>query len=106
MNCYRCDKPLNEENESEEHFIPNSIGGHTISKKLLCRICNSKLAPLDASLANLLNIFMVLLNPRRDKGNIPLINAKNIHTKEDVYLNADGTEFSKNPEYVPITNWF
>lgn len=100
MNCYRCDEPLNEENESEEHLIPNSIGGHTISKKLLCRNCNSKLAPLDASLAKQLNIFMVLLNPKRDKGNIPHINAKNIHTQEEVYLNADGTEFSKHPEYI------
>ncbi|MCR4313554.1 MAG: HNH endonuclease [Candidatus Roizmanbacteria bacterium] len=100
MNCYRCDKPLNEQNESEEHLIPNSIGGHTISKKLLCRNCNSILASLDASLAKQLNIFMVLLNPKRDNGNIPHINAKNIHTKEDVYLNANGTEFSKYPEYI------
>lgn len=100
MNCYRCKKPLTQENQSEEHLIPNSVGGHTISKNLLCINCNSILGRLDAGLAKQLNVFMVLLNPKRDHGKTPPISATNLMKNEEVYLNADKTEIGKHPKYL------
>jgi hypothetical protein len=100
MNCYRCKNVLKEEYKSEEHLIPNSIGGHTISKNLLCKNCNSILGKLDAGLAKQLNVFMVLLNPNRDHGKIPPISAKNLRENEEVYLNANKTVIRKHPKYA------
>ena len=35
--CYICGKELTKLNESEEHIIPNAIGGKLKSKKLICK---------------------------------------------------------------------
>lgn len=41
--CYLCRCNLEKENISDEHIIPQVLGGCLISNKLLCRDCNSKL---------------------------------------------------------------
>ncbi len=41
--CYLCCCNLEKENISDEHIIPQALGGSLISNKLLCRDCNSKL---------------------------------------------------------------
>lgn len=43
---------------SEEHIIPNAIGGKLKSKELICKKCNSKLGhSMDKELAEQLDFF-------------------------------------------------
>jgi hypothetical protein len=48
MKCYICNE---NEVDSEEHIIPDSIGGKE-SAKILCTECNNKMSPLNQTLAN------------------------------------------------------
>ena len=40
--CIFCDKPLEGNNRSKEHIIPQCMGGKLWSKDLVCKDCNSK----------------------------------------------------------------
>jgi hypothetical protein len=39
--CYRCDEGLTESNKSDEHIIPNFLGGRLKAPVILCKSCNS-----------------------------------------------------------------
>lgn len=68
MKCYICEK--NEAN-SNEHIIPNAIGG-VLRAKILCKDCNSKLgASSDAVLAEQCLLFSNFVNHTRDRKDIP-----------------------------------
>lgn len=79
MECYYCNSAITEINKSEEHIIPNAIGGRLKSKKLLCHDCNGKLSKLyDAKLCADLNVITSSLVIKREKGLPPEI--KNIRS--------------------------
>lgn len=68
--CYICGKELTKSNESEEHIIPNAIGGKLKSNKLICKDCNNKIGyKSDSKLAEQLNMITNLLNINRDRNN-------------------------------------
>lgn len=70
--CWACYAELVTENMSEEHVIPNALGGRLSSRRLLCRPCNSGLGQeVDVALIDVLNVFAVLGNIRRDRGKPP-----------------------------------
>lgn len=69
--CFICGIELTEDNCSVEHIIPNAIGGRLKSKDLICKLCNSKYGEnSDAMLAKQMNPIMLLLNAKRERGNI------------------------------------
>lgn len=74
-NCLICGVLLNAANQSEEHIIPNALGGTLTSTKLICKQCNSSFgSDCDASLANDFKLFANFLNIKRDRGtNQPLV---------------------------------
>lgn len=68
--CYICDEELTDTNNSDEHIILNSIGGHLHSKQLLCKKCNSKLGDTaDAKLAEDLSFYTDMLKVKKVRNN-------------------------------------
>jgi hypothetical protein len=66
--CYSCKEIIASYNRSQEHIIPNSIGGQIKSDKLLCKSCNENFGNgIDKILNNQLGFFGVLLNIKRDR---------------------------------------
>lgn len=74
-NCLMCGVQLDAANQSEEHIIPNALGGVLTSTNLICKQCNSTFGSgCDASLANDLKLFSNFLNIKRDRGtNQPIV---------------------------------
>ena len=61
--CYICGEELTKSNESEEHIIPNAIGGKLKSNKLICKKCNNQLGnDIDYKLTKQLDFFSNFLN--------------------------------------------
>lgn len=67
--CWYCGVKLHDGvNTSEEHIIPDALGGRITSLELLCSIHNSSLGDtLDADLYKQLAPFVKLVNPVRDR---------------------------------------
>ena len=98
--CYAsmdgCLGELNSQNRSEEHIIPNAIGGRLTSNKLLCKVCNSAFGDvIDFEIAEQLSLIANLLNIKRDDAKIP----RNIRTSKGKYfLRAGGKPVLAKPE--------
>jgi hypothetical protein len=70
--CVRCDCPIDESNDSEEHVIPNSIGGRLKVRGFICRDCNSRTGETwDATLSQQLNFFCHFFGVKRERGVLP-----------------------------------
>ncbi|EPF2622512.1 TPA: HNH endonuclease [Yersinia enterocolitica] len=71
--CVVCSTEITAANDSNEHIIPNSIGGRLVIKGFLCGKCNSKTGDKwDVELSNQLNLFSLLLGGvKRDRGSTP-----------------------------------
>lgn len=96
-NCLSCGEQINASNQSEEHIIPNALGGTLTSTELICKECNSSFGfDCDASLASDLKLFSNFLNIKRDRGaNQPVIG----HTPTTKYKIQPGGK----PEVVKPT---
>lgn len=98
-NCTLCDAAITLDNQTEEHVIPQSIGGHLKIKNFICRICNNKFGhSWDNILADQLAFFSTSLNIIREK-------------KLPSYLvtDIDNKQYLKHPEgdfflVRPVTN--
>ena len=72
QSCALCGGQFEQLNDSEEHIIPNAIGGKRKVKGFLCRQCNNNTGrEWDAALARQLNPISNLLNIKRDRGTPP-----------------------------------
>ncbi|HEM8846869.1 TPA: HNH endonuclease [Proteus mirabilis] len=71
--CLVCSTEITVANDSNEHIIPNSIGGKLVIKGFLCRKCNSETGDKwDVELSKQLNPFCLLLGGiSRDRGLTP-----------------------------------
>jgi hypothetical protein len=69
--CYVCQTAITPDNFSDEHIIPNAIGGRLQSKDLLCRDCNSKFgSDCDRELVEQLSIVTSFLQVKKHRGEI------------------------------------
>ncbi len=67
--CALCETPLDDDNSSREHVIPNAIGGRKSVRNFICKQCNDKTgADWDKELVAQLQFFCTMLNIRRDRG--------------------------------------
>lgn len=70
--CFFCGVPLTKKTFSNEHIIPNSIGGRKKTQNFICKDCNNKFGETwDNELARQFNFFMILINGKRERGEIP-----------------------------------
>lgn len=90
--CYICGEELTKSNESEEHIIPNAIGGKLKSNKLICKKCNNQLGnDIDYKLTKQLDVFSNFLNIERERGKPNDIIFEEKNTKEKYKRKTDGT---------------
>ena len=75
--CVLCDVVINRENDSNEHIIPNAIGGKKVVRAFICRNCNSTSGHAwDTELVKQLHPLCVLLNIQRSRGVVPKLSVK------------------------------
>lgn len=76
MKCYSCNAELNNENSSDEHIIPNALGGKW-TEKILCKKCNNILgSKYDSVLAKQLEWFSCKVNHSRSYGVVQSVKVK------------------------------
>lgn len=81
--CYLCLRPLTGEDRSEEHIIPNALGGRCSSYDLLCRDCNNSTGRgIDAELASQVLPVANLLGIKRERGEVPNVVVKRENGEE------------------------
>lgn len=99
--CLVCSTEITASNDSDEHIIPNSIGGKLVIKGFLCRKCNSETGDKwDVELSKQLNLFCLLLGGvSRDRGFTPNEVFSTISGKE-VRLANKGVMSIANPQYM------
>lgn len=99
--CLVCSTEITAANDSDEHIIPNSIGGKLVIKGFLCRKCNSETGDKwDVELSKQLNLFCLLLGGvSRDRGFTPNEVFSTLSGKE-VRLANEGEMSIARPEYV------
>ena len=70
--CVICGVEIDKRNDTEEHVIPNSIGGRIKVTGFICSDCNSKSgARWDAELARQLNPLCLFFRVKRERGKPP-----------------------------------
>ncbi len=99
--CLVCSTEITVTNDSDEHIIPNSIGGKLVIKGFLCRKCNSETGDKwDIELSKQLNLFCLLLGSiNRDRGFTPNEVFPTISGKE-VRLASEGVMSLAHPKYT------
>ena len=87
--CAICSKPTDKENDTSEHIIPNAIGGRKKIRGFICRTCNSETGDKwDSELCGQLSHFSLLLQIKRDRGEVP----------HQIFNTADGRKIRHLPD--------
>jgi len=99
--CLVCATEITAANDSNEHIIPNSIGGKLVIKGFLCRKCNSETGDKwDTEISKQLNLFCLLLGGvNRDRGFTPNELFNTISGRE-VRLANEGVMSIARPQYT------
>ena len=101
--CTLCSCSLTADNNTEEHIIPNAIGGRKEVQGFICRTCNSESGlEWDNELARQLNPLSIHLGIRRQRRNVPS-QAFPTASGQNVLVNADGTMTPAKPEVTVTT---
>ncbi len=101
--CTLCSCLLTPNNNTEEHIIPNAIGGRKRVQGFVCRSCNSDSgAQWDDELAKQLNPFSIHLGIKRQRGHVPP-QAFPTASGQSIRVNADGTMTPAKPEITVTT---
>jgi hypothetical protein len=102
-NCALCDKPFAIVGDSDEHIIPNSIGGRRKIRSFICTGCNSRTGETwDAELWRQFCHIASMHGTERERGDFPAIPVKTASGKQ-LKLLPDGslTPHSVTFEKVP-----
>ncbi|PWV55519.1 HNH endonuclease [Chitinophaga sp. S165] len=102
MTCYNCNVPFTTENSSEEHILPQGIGGRLTSTELLCRNCNSKYgSTIDKDLSKQFESFVALLRLKRQRSKeLPIL--KNLISPSGKLFTLKDGRFPE-PVHSPVT---
>ena len=95
--CAFCESVISEINNSNEHVIPNSIGGRKKVRGFICARCNNAFGQSwDAKLAEQLNWFSSAIGIQRERRNSPNEIVQTVDGTE-LCLQPNGTMTRKNP---------
>lgn len=98
MNCAFCSIELVGSNISNEHIIPNAIGGRKGTKKFICNACNNQYGKTwEAELAENTKFFCNYIGINRERGETPPVKLKS--DKEDLLLRNDGSMTIATPRF-------
>lgn len=89
--CSLCGVKLIESNDSDEHLLPNAIGGRLKVRGFVCKDCNNETGESwDAELARQLNPLSLILGIKRDRKRVPSQDFPTIGG-ENLTMHADGS---------------
>ncbi|MBE0619154.1 MAG: HNH endonuclease [Burkholderiales bacterium] len=97
--CSGCGVPLDTQNDSRAHIIPNALGGRLAPKGIICRSCNTTLGNVaDNALIDAFGVWPTLLDIPRQQGQNPTktIDTRNGHR---VRVKADGSSTKVDVQY-------
>ena len=95
--CALCLTQITEENNTNEHIIPNSIGGRKKIRNFICNECNNKTGEnWDSELAKNFAPFCTMFGIKKDRGDVPPLRVKTISGIEYKQF-EDGTFQPLNP---------
>ena len=110
VRCALCEVEITDQNDANEHIIPNAIGGRKKIRGFICRNCNNVTGhQWDNVLAKQFETLCLLLGIRRGAGRIPSKRFKTTEN-EDVILHPDGSmtfarpHITRTKERIHITN--
>lgn len=104
-NCYICGDKLSEGKVSDEHVLPNCIGGRLRLKNALCVGCNSKFgSDIDSHLCEEMKEISNLLNIKRQRNKPSNIQA--MGSDGDQYTVKPGFKFHKSIPVKETVNGF
>jgi hypothetical protein len=97
--CVKCQKEITKENDSEEHVLPNAIGGRKKIMGFLHKNCNNETGDMwDTELANRCNILSSMFFIKRDRNKTPPEKIITLSGKS-YWLRNDGSLTLCKPEY-------
>ena len=89
--CAFCKSPINHDNDSKEHIIPNAIGGRKTVRNFICIKCNNTTGQeWDRYLVDQLQPLCTMLNIKRQKGKNKKVKLETKKGKEYL-LGPDGS---------------
>lgn len=102
--CVLCDISISEDNDTEEHIIPNSIGGRKKVKGFICNTCNRKSGDSwESALAKQLNPLSLFFRISRERGVSPQ-QQFNTSSGDSIVLKHDGSMALPKPIYSEIVD--
>lgn len=102
--CALCLDPLTATNDSEEHIIPNSIGGWMTIAGFICRECNNRKGRTwDAALSKQFAWMSSMAGISRDRGSVPPVVVSTVGGK-DYKLHNDGTMTPARFQYSQVSD--
>lgn len=82
FNCILCNELLTESNKSDEHVIPNALGGRLKTKAATCNACNNRAGHgIDTKLVSALAWYANVLDLPRDAGEKPDVTLLDNHSR-------------------------
>jgi hypothetical protein len=98
--CALCETTISAESGSEEHLIPNALGGRRKASGFLCRHCNSATGESwDAELAKQLLPLCLLFDISRERGDPPGLRVET-SAGERLTLGPNGTLARSAPVFT------
>lgn len=102
MNCSLCNTSFNKTKDSEEHIIPQSIGGKKTVTGFICENCNNRKGnEWDSKLAKHLNPLSIFFNIKRERGEVPSMKLST-DTGHEYVVSAGGEISLPKPIYEEI----
>lgn len=98
IKCYCCKKQITKDTFSDEHILPNAIGGKLKSSNLLCKVCNSTFgSDFDSELSKQLLFLSSFLNIKRERGKHPKVKGGKTESGVEIDLLAGGKPYYSKP---------
>lgn len=101
--CALCSTIIFKDNDSEEHIIPNAIGGRRVISGFICQPCNSKAGDHgEAELAKQLNWWSLTIGIKRQRNKPPamdvnMVGGGKVRLKPDGSIESADVKLEKTP---------
>lgn len=90
--CFFCGEMITDDNKSDEHIIPNSIGGRKKVGNFICRKCNNELGTQwDKKFTDEFSFLTNLLNIKKERGKV--LSVKYNGSDGQIYLRSPDNRF-------------
>ncbi|GGF66936.1 hypothetical protein GCM10011332_21280 [Terasakiella brassicae] len=97
--CCLCGDKITKKNDTNEHIIPNAVGGRLKVRGFICDPCNNSTGHTwDTALAKQMEQMCLLFNIKRERGSVQSLNIPT-DNGEHIRFNPDGTMGLTKPQF-------